>query len=339
MKTVVYNCPFVPCEWVAAHGLTPRRMSPYPSTDERSANRDSPRIRSSALGGAAAGVCPYARTFADSVCNDQSADAIVLTTVCDQMRRSHDRLVLNATKPVFLMNVPSTWRTPEAEQLYAGELKRLGRFLEGLGGQAPSEAELADVMLKYDDLRSRIRSARERVPPKRYSQMLLAIPSGQSPPIDEGGAAPAAGGIPIALVGGHLREHDFEVFDLIEAAGGRVVLDATDGGERTLPAPFDARRTAADPLATLADAYFRTIPHAFRRPNDLLYQYLDKELTGREVRAVVFRRYPWCDIWNAELQRMKDSLSIPVLDLDVGDDGDDLARQAGRIDALLEMLS
>ena len=60
---------------------------------------------------------------------------------------------------------------------------------------------------------------------------------------------------------------DYAFFDLVERAGGRVVLDATEGGERTLPRPFDPARLAADPFEELADAYFDAIPDAFRRPN------------------------------------------------------------------------
>ena len=89
------------------------------------------------------------------------------------------------------------------------------------------------------------------------------------------------------------------------AAGGRVVLDATEGGQRTMPRRFDPARVASDPLQELADAYFDGIPDAFRRPNSRLYEWLGRELAARHVQGIIFRRYLWCDLWHAELQRLK----------------------------------
>ena len=63
--------------------------------------------------------------------------ALVLTTVCDQMRYVAAMLEQRGSCPVFLLNVPSTWQTPAARQLYLDELRRLGRFLVQLGGKAP----------------------------------------------------------------------------------------------------------------------------------------------------------------------------------------------------------
>ena len=53
---------------------------------------------------------------------------------------------------------------------------------------------------------------------------------------------------------------DYIIFDLIEQLGGRVVLDGTEGGERTMPARFDPERVREDPLGELVRAYFDTIP-------------------------------------------------------------------------------
>ena len=143
----------------------------------------------------------------------------------------------------------------------------------------------------------------------------------------------------LAVLGGPLLESDYTFFDLMEQAGGRVVLDATEGGERTMPRPFDPAKVAADPLQELADAYFDSIPDAFRRPNSGLYEWLGRELAARQVRGIIFRRYVWCDLWHAELQRLKQWSPVPVLEIDVGsDDASAPNRVQGRIEAFLEML-
>jgi benzoyl-CoA reductase/2-hydroxyglutaryl-CoA dehydratase subunit BcrC/BadD/HgdB len=317
MNVVGYSSPFVPAEWIAAHGLQPCRLRLHAT--ERLAR----------------GVCPYAAALIEAFlpmekgtgafcrngppgashrrCLSPFPSALILTTVCDQMRYAAAILEQRGGYPVFLMNVPSTWQTPAARQLYLDELRRLGRFLVRLGGHAPTDAELSREMLAEDRRRN------------------------------ENSRRPTAGGeftgIPLAILGGPLMENDEALFELVERAGGRVVLDATEDGQRTLARPFDRERLAANPLQELADAYFDAIPDAFRRPNTKLYEWLDREVAARQVRGIILRRYLWCDLWHAALAQLKQSSGVPVLEIDVGPD--DVAspnRVQGRIEAFLETL-
>jgi len=209
------------------------------------------------------------------------------------------------------MNVPATWRTASAMKLYRDELARLGRFLETLGGSEPTQSQLSETMLHYDSLRAKLRTA---------------------PRPD----APA--GLPLILAGGPLRSTDSEIFDLIERAGGTVVLNATAGGEMTMAPPFDRARLAIDPAGELADAYFARIPHAMRRPDKQLQEYLNRELNARGARGLIYRRYQWCDTWHGEVGRLKDTCCAPILDLVAGDDESDRAHVLTRIQAFVEML-
>ena len=96
---------------------------------------------------------------------------------------------------------------------------------------------------------------------------------------------------------------------------------------------------AEDPLDELARIYFDAIPDAFRRPNTRLYEWLGREVSARSVRGIILRRYPVCDLWHAELERLRTWSDVPVLDLDVetGDEGE-ASRTLARIEAFLEML-
>ena len=77
----------------------------------------------------------------------------------------------------------------------------------------------------------------------------------------------------------------------------------------------------------------------FRRPNDPLYAWLGRELPARHVRGILLRRYVWCDLWHAELHRLKQWSPVPLVEIDVADDEPSVAsRTAGRIEAFLEML-
>lgn len=322
MTTIGYCSPFVPPEWIAAHGLAPRWL---PSTARGLA---APPGR---------GLCPFAAMMAETACRG-AADAVVLTTTCDQMRRIAEVAAREAPCPVFLMNVPATWQTETARACYLDELRRLGRWLTVVGGAAPGEARLASCMARYDEARHTVLGCRGDLPPRLFSEALLAV-RGETPAF-HGGVSPSnTRGIPLAILGGPLAASDFDLFDLVETSGGRIVLDATDSGERTLPAPFDRRRMETDPLAALADAYFGSIHDAFRRPNDGLYHWLSEKVAGRAIRGILFRRYVWCDLWHAELFRLKQWSPVPLMELDVvGAEGGTSCRTALRVESFLEML-
>lgn len=326
MMTVIYGSPWIPAEWIAAHGLRPSWLR------LRSADDDP-------LLGVIRGVCPYARAFLHAVLSHKEASAVVLTTTCDQMRHAAAVVDRNCDLPLFLMNVPSTWQTAAAGNVYLDELKRLGRFLVRLGGRVASHGDLADVMLEYDRGRSAVRAARARLSARRFAEAVAELRGDGRLAPDIGSDAERTGGIPLALVGGPLLEKDYAILDRIEGSGGRVVLDATESGERTMPAPFDRERTRNDPLKELAGAYFGAIPDAFRRPNTRFYEWLEREVTARQVGGILFRRYVWCDIWHAELYRLKQWSPVPVLDVDACyEDHGSLSRTLGRVEAFLEML-
>ncbi len=340
MTGIAYCNPFVPPEWIAAHGLQPGWM-------------DVSFGGSRSLAHAGRALCPYAGAVVDEVLAGLRASAMVLTTTCDQMRHVAAVLQNRGDVPVFLMNVPATWQAQAARQLYQDELERLGRFLVRMGGRPPTGKELTRTLLTYDDARRVLHAARARLSAAEFATAVAAVRGARGL---EGGGIRLPGeagdrasrttpdsspppGVPLALLGGPLLDKDRVMFDLVERAGGRVVLDATEGGERTLPARLDPERVCLDPLGELTRAYFDEIPAAFRRPNDRLYQWLGEQLARRQVRGVLLHRYVWCDLWHAELARLKEWSSVPVLEIDECDDDAALGRTVSRIEAFLEMLT
>lgn len=328
METIVYTCPYVPAEWIAAHGLRASRLL-------------LDHVDSASMFIRTEGVCPFVRSFLSEAMRNRDARGIVVTTVCDQMRRAFDILVRKSNLPAFLMNVPNTWQSVDSQKLYIGELKRLGRFLSWLGGKPPSNDALAKIMLEYNAAWATVLAAREYLSARQYAEAIAAF--GRDGPDQKINCVTDTesqiDGVPLAIVGGPLMKRDFDLFDMIEQSGGRIVLDATETGERGMCGPFDRRRLHDDPLLELADAYFSGIQDASRRPNSGLYKWLQRELASREVQGIIFHRYLWCDIWHAELRRLKDWSDLPVLDIDTaGDNETDEYRTANRIRAFLEML-
>jgi len=337
-QSVIYSCPFVPAEWVAAHGLRPCRAAP-----ERSAclpGRGLPE-----------GLCAFAGQWLLELRRRQGrALAAVLTTVCDQMRRLGDLAEPECDLPVFVLHVPHTWQSPTARRIYADELRRLGRFLVRLGGREPSRSELADTIRRFDDARRELLGLRGNLSPRAFAQALADF---AREPLDCDLQAVSVkstidnrqSSIPLALLGGPIMRGDEWIYDEVDELGGRIVLDVTETGELGLPGPIDRRRLAEDPLEELVTAYLDHIPHPFRRPNTEFYAFLARELVGRGVQGVLFRRYVWCDTWHGELARLREwaeklvpGRPIPVVDLDCGQSGGDRGRILQRVQAMIETL-
>ncbi|MCE5341347.1 MAG: 2-hydroxyacyl-CoA dehydratase family protein [Planctomycetaceae bacterium] len=293
-NTVIYCDPYIPPEWIAAHGLQPLRITPRISKN------------------AAIGICPYARAFINEIKIQKNACAAILTTTCDQMRRTADVATQNHNLPIFLMNVPTIWQRKSAAELYAAELKRLGRFLTQFNGQGPTNAKLVETMVEFEN--------------KRNKASVQTKPNGKTP---------------LALIGSHLLKQDNIIFDIVRKYGGYITLDATTDGPRTLPRKFNPAHLNENPIKELAAAYFETIPDVFQRPNDKLYEWFKKKLNETPVRGIIFHHYMWCDKWHAELGRISDKkfTNLPVLDISAGDNDKNIEnRLATRIQAFMEML-
>ncbi len=358
MDSVGYLSPFVPPEWIAAHGLRPAWLAPD-------------RQAASVPAGTHRGLCPCAGALIAAAHHDAPA-ALVLTTACDQMRYASAYLEAAESVPVFLLNVPSTWRSAPSRRFYREELERLGRFLCTLGGRKPTSEQLRATVERFDDRRAAALAARDSVSAVEWTALRSELPGtvGNLPspfgrgvggeglcdrskiearpwadyphpnPLPEGEGTYARDGTPLALLGGPLMAGDEVLLLAVARAGGRIVLDGSEGGERTLPAPIDRKRLAADPLDELVRAYFDTIPDVFRRPNTKLYEWLGKHLPARSVRGILFRRNLFCDLWHAELHRLRAWSDLPVLELDAaaGDEGE-MNRAVGRIEAFLETVN
>jgi benzoyl-CoA reductase/2-hydroxyglutaryl-CoA dehydratase subunit BcrC/BadD/HgdB len=299
MKRVLFASPFIPPEWIAAHGVEPMRIIPDVCKDNL---------------GLGEGVCPFAKGFAASAITSD-VDAVIVTTTCDQMRRLAEIIQRQTPKPVFTFHVPKTWESVGAQQYYCSEMRRLGHFLEDLGGAIPSSADLISAMKKREAEKEHVLSIR-------------SVGSDQS--------ARSSSNLPLALIGGPLLKDHFCLHRMINSLGGFIMLDAMETGERGQPRKYNRRQMLDDPFEEMCSAYF-AIPDAFQRPNTPLYQYLARQIPSRGIRGVIFVHYVWCDIWHGEAQRMKEWLDVPTLILEAGEE-DELVRWSNRLQAFFEVL-
>jgi hypothetical protein len=338
---VFYTSPWVPPEWIKAHGLEPRGV--WFATEPGALPL-------------AAGVCAFAEGVVD-LTRKHPDSAFVFSTHCDQLRRGFDAVASSAAARTFLFNLPATWQTPIAERMFASELERLGRFLVDLGGSSPMPEILAETMTGYCLARAQLIEASAHLAARDYCHALarfhwnglVSLPD-QAPP-------PRAGGVPLAVVGGPLPRSQAHVLETIERAGGRVVLNATEAGERSLGTPLGAPASLPawvgetedvgedagapsipDLLRQLTRSCLDRCVDVFQRPNTRLYAWLKERLAARQVRGIVLWHFVGCDLWRAEAQPLREAFGLPVLLLDANEAAGDALRQTGRIQAFLESL-
>lgn len=293
MNRILYSSPHIPRQWIAAHGMESLLLHPSGSCVHECVRR-------------VEGLCVFARAWVSEALADEHAAGIVLAQTCDQMRRIFEVLCSQTRVSCFLFNIPATWQTTQARQLYRNELKRLGRFLVGLGGCEPTADVLTKQMLKEEDQ-----------PVARDTKNHACR-------------------IPLALAGPHRMAEDTVWLDMIERSGGRILLNCTQPADPV----FDRRALACEPFAELADGCFDAIQDVFQRPNSKLYQSLGAALRQTSVKGLIIRRYLWCDLWHAEVHRLKQWAPVPVLDLEITDKpAEDKHRLATRIEAFLEIVS
>jgi benzoyl-CoA reductase/2-hydroxyglutaryl-CoA dehydratase subunit BcrC/BadD/HgdB len=251
------------------------------------------------------GLCAYARGWISKALTEINVSGIILAQTCDQLRRAFEIVCAHTHVPCFLFNLPATWQTVQARLLFRDEIRRLSRFLVELGGREPSAQDLMEQMTK-----------------------------------DQNDAAPEmilkqSGKIPLALAGPHGTAGDSVWLEVLAEADAGILVDCS----KQMSPVFDRRAVGQDPFSELSDACFDAIHDVFQRPNSRFYQKLDRALQKREVKGLIVCRYLWCDLWHAEIHRLKQWSPVPVLDLEIGNSPrDERHRLATRIQSFVEMV-
>ncbi|MEX0774174.1 MAG: 2-hydroxyacyl-CoA dehydratase family protein [Phycisphaeraceae bacterium] len=215
VQTILYNSVYIPPEWIVAHGFAPCRLTPQaPAQTTRSYD----------------GCCSWARAFVEQASTSKSVAAVVVATICDQMRRASEWLsgdapapggapecaaasAAGSCPPVMLLHVPATWQTAAAQRYYRDELCRLGDLLARLGGVAPNPGRLAQVMLDYEQRREALRNGLNDMSGRQGAAAMADFHGDRNdhnePPITAAAAKAACESaptdVPLALLGDELR--------------------------------------------------------------------------------------------------------------------------------------
>jgi len=299
---VLTSSPFIPAEWIQAHGFTVERLVPDSGGIEE---HDRPFM----------GRCPRAHLLLKSLMKRSDAAAVVLTSTCDQMRRSFDLLNKSWRIPSFLFHVPATWQTPAARKIYLAELNRLGAFLYGISGRLPSQEALAELM----------KNARPaQIPPPANIPLI-------EPQQNHDGF------VHVGIIGESLCRQHRGLLDFIRDCGART-FDLTPDGNWGIPVQFSLKLIENDPLDAFVQSCMMGIPGVFQRPDTKMMTRLREDSRQFVLHGVILVRNVWCDLWKAAAHRIQDELKLPVLILDL-DEQPLMPPMTNRIAAFVEILS
>lgn len=293
-KKIAYCSQHIPPEWIEAHGFEAVRVEPdfdnkYPIEESE-------------------GLCSFMRGFYNNA-ESVSPVAIISSSVCDQMRRGYDLYQEKSVTPLFLFNQPALWSRATHLKHYTMELKKMGNFLEHVGGKKPTKAKLKEKMIEWESKREALRIQQQGTGSTLLGKIGGPVPSAMKP-----------------------------LLSLFEEKGGSFCFDSTEYSAENAPERYDRREMAEDPLLHLSESWFSSNISIYKRPNTHFFQWLNNKITTHSPSAIVLFRWVWCDFWHGESQRISQSLDIPVLTIDLNENTA-LERNRTRIEAFMESLN
>lgn len=323
-----------------AAGLGMRPLRPTSSLSGAMAARGEELVRPD--------VCPAVKAVLGAVAAEEGPPAKVdvwagLAT-CDGTRRLFGELEGMTGVPVIPLHLPST-RTAEAAGYYAGEMEA---FAASAVERGLSESWDAARAGEY-----------ETAYRKAAGSLRRAALSGRTDPVELAGllmdfstACPAGG---YAALSGRIARAESQE----RSPGYRVAVLEVPGapGDGLVPETLSARGagmvalgcgalwgipevppTPSPAPGDLAREYFDAVLCARCRPNDTVFEHLERTMDETGVDGLVVSTMRFCDMWFAERLRLRSRLPVPalVLDRDLSPAGRETA--ANRLDAFLDSL-
>ncbi|MGM0627299.1 MAG: 2-hydroxyacyl-CoA dehydratase [Candidatus Fermentibacterota bacterium] len=335
---LAYLCRAFPPAVAAGLGMRPLR--PVHRLSGAMARRGEEQVRPD--------VCPAVKAVLGAALTGEGpvsgVDVWAGLATCDGTRRLFGELEGMTRAPVIPLHLPST-RTPEAAGYYAGEMEafagyavdrdlsegwdsaRAGEYEAAFRGAAGSlrraalsgradPVELAGLLMDFStacptggdaELAHRIDRADSREYSPTCRVAVLEVPG-----------APGDGLIPEALSARGAG---------MVALGCGALWGIPEGSPPPSPSPGD-----------LAREYFDAVLCARCRPNDTVFEHLERTVDETGVDGLVVTTMRFCDMWFAERLRIRARMPVPVLvlDRDLSPAGRETA--ANRLDAFLDSL-
>jgi benzoyl-CoA reductase/2-hydroxyglutaryl-CoA dehydratase subunit BcrC/BadD/HgdB len=309
-------------------------------------------------------ICPLIKSsfgaVVDACCGGNLAcphiplvDVVVAEATCDGKKKMYE--ILHEYIPTYVLDLPQKPGNPEALKYFLSELRKFGKFMEGVTGTIVSSDALRREIRSANEtkrLLHRLFALRRRNPPPIAGSEILSVMQKQfflSPDQFRQGVSElcdemdhtvpdARTGPRIMISGCPMAAGNTKVPDIIEEKGGVIVVEESCTGTRSF---WDFVDENKDPWEALAERYLE-IPCACMTPNDQRVARIVDLAKQYDVKGVVYYTLQFCHAYNIERLSVQKALKkekIPLLAIE-SDYGDSDKEQIGiRIDAFLEMIA
>jgi benzoyl-CoA reductase/2-hydroxyglutaryl-CoA dehydratase subunit BcrC/BadD/HgdB len=305
----------------------------------------------SAMGFKLGKVCPYGEV----------ADLIVGETTCDGKKKMYELLAEMA--PVYVMELPQMKRAKDAA-LWRSEIDRLVEKLEAATNRSLTAESLRAAIVEVNDKRralQRLNATRKADPVPisgkdallavqvafyddvpRFTTMVNSIAEELEARVAAGkGAAPAAAPR-ILVTGTPMSIPNWKLHDVIEKAGGVVVMEEMCTGSRYYSRLVDETVTDLPGMLDAIAEKYLDINCACFTPNSARMDNIIALAKEYKADGIIQCNLQFCAPYQIEatlVSRAAQEAGIPMLRIDTDYSAGDMGQLTTRVEAFLEMIS
>ncbi len=282
------------------------------------------------------------------------ADLIVAETTCDGKKKVWE--LIRDRKPQHILELTQKVLETEAWEHWLMEVRKLKIRLEELYQKTISDDDLRSAIAAMNRERALLRDVMEYGAEPRpvisglelgrlrfrvsgmpeHHRMLLELKDALEERKRKGVFAAAENAPRVLVTGCPMSEGTLKVVEIIEEAGGIVVVQETCSGIK----PLDPVSEEGDPLTAIAEKHFR-IPCSCMTPNTGRLELISKLAKQFNADAVVDLVWQACHTYNVESfqvgEFVRKELDLPYLKVETDYSPGDKEQIMVRIQTLLEM--
>lgn len=310
-------------------------------------------------------LCPFSKAqYGEKALGEQPyygmVDLLVAAITCQHLRKSADLWDFYTDIPVFRLGIPHEYDSDFGLEYYSNMLRMLRKRLEDLNGRPVQDAKIREAISLYNRMRALLKdiSLLRKAPASPlsaldfiklnhascYADPAFMVDVLASLKEELGTARPttrANGGPRLLLIGPNVALGDYKVLELVEQAGGNIVIEELCEGVRYY---WDGvEEDDGDVIGALARKYLRRrLPPAFmRRSTQKRFDFAMDLAQKFDVSGVLWYQLLYCDTYDVEAYYFAQKLAekgMPMLLLESDYDASDRGPLKTRIQAFLETL-
>jgi benzoyl-CoA reductase/2-hydroxyglutaryl-CoA dehydratase subunit BcrC/BadD/HgdB len=308
-------------------------------------------------------ICPFARAqIGEKLLKTNPyynmIDMLIAPVSCLHMLEAADIWIHHADVEIFKLGIPHQSTTDFGLQYYMDRLRVLKELLQAYTGNEITDKRLSEAIDIYNKIRRLLKKIsllrRSSSPPFSAMDFIkLNHASFYADPVVYGDILDSlyeelktkeqAGNNEaprLLLIGPNVAYGDYKVLELVQSAGGEIVIEELCEGIRYYWNEIDNK---ADILESLAVGYLQNrVPCAFIRDSaKARFDFVLELIKDFNISGVIWYQLLCCEVYDAEsyyFSKMLEKHNLPMLILESDYSMSDLGRLKIRIEAFIEQL-